>query len=252
MDILTTGGPAPVRLSAHAPALSPARARVLEYVQARPDGASIDEVAAAEEHHPNTVRAHLDALVELGLLLRTRTPGPGRGRPAWRYRGNAAHREPDSRVREYAALVGALAAHIEAHSRDPQSEARAAGERWGHDLIAADGPDAPDGIAADPAASRSRPAAAHRRVVRMLEDLSFGPRPDRSGSAVVLTTCPILDAAVAHPQVVCAVHEGMVAGALTTLGAPSEGVALHPFALPDGCLLTLTATPQAGAGGVHG
>jgi predicted ArsR family transcriptional regulator len=36
--------------------------------------------------------------------------------------------------------------------------------------------------------------------------------------------------------VVCAVHKGMIAGAL---GASAIRVELRPFAAPDGCLLTL-------------
>ncbi len=221
-------GPAPVRRSASAPDISPSRARLLEHLQQHLGDVTVDELAREFGQHPNTVREHLDALVEGGLLTRERIPGPGRGRPAWRYRASPLLHEPDPRVREYGALAGALAAHIAAHSPDPRAEARSAGERWGRALV--DGESAP----------RGRPAA-RRSVIELLADLDFGPRANRDGTRVVLTTCPLLDVAKRHPEVVCAAHEGMVAGALDSLGAPSDGVALTPFGAPDGCILVLQA-----------
>lgn len=224
-------GPAPVRRSLAAAGLSQARARLLEHVQGQRE-VSVEGVASVFGQHPNTVREHLDALVEGRFLLRDRSPGPGRGRPAWRYRPNPDQPEPDPRVREYGALAGSLAAHIAAHSPDPHAEARQAGARWGSALVRTgrDGPAQPS-IAADP-------RAAHDRVVRLLADLDFSPRVDRPGR-IVLTTCPLLDVARTHPDVVCAVHEGMVAGALDALGSPSSRVTLRPFAAQDGCLLRL-------------
>ena len=224
-------GPAPVRRSLAAAGLSQARARLLEHVQGQRE-VSVEGVASVFGQHPNTVREHLDALVEGRFLLRDRSPGPGRGRPAWRYRPNPDQPEPDPRVREYGALAGSLAAHIAAHSPDPHAEARQAGARWGSALVRTgrDGPAQPS-IAADP-------RAAHDRVVRLLADLDFSPRVDRPGR-IVLTTCPLLDVARTHPDVVCAVHEGMVAGALDALGSPSSRVTLRPFATQDGCLLRL-------------
>lgn len=248
-------GPSPVRRTLGGWSLSPARARVLEFVRLRHAGVSVDEVADAFGQHPNTVREHLDALAESRWLTRSRTPGPGRGRPAWRYQASPQQPEPDPRVREYAALAEALAGHIASHSSDPHAEARAAGTRWGQALISTDTDTAPISTDTDTAltagsrgsegpSDRRRAADpnvvpnAHERVFRLLGDLDFSPLPVVN-SCVVLTTCPILDVARIHPDVVCAVHEGMVAGALDALGAPSEGVSLQPFASPHGCLLWL-------------
>ena len=224
-------GPAPVRRSLAAAGLSQARVRLLEHVEAYGD-VTTDEVADAFGQHPNTVREHLDALVEGGFLLRSASPGPGRGRPAWRYRANPHQPEPDPRVREYAALAGALAAHIATHSPDPRAEAREAGARWGTALIRT------DEAASDDPSTPGGSGDAHGRVVQLLSDLDFSPRVERPGR-VVLTTCPLLAVARDHPDIVCAVHEGVVAGALAALGAPSSGVALAPFAAADGCLLAL-------------
>ena len=233
-------GPAPVRRSAAVLDLSAARARLLEHLQQHQGDLTVDEVAREFDQHPNTVREHLEALVEGGLVTRERIAGPGRGRPAWRYRASQSLREPDPRVREYGALAGALAAHIAAHSPDPQAEARTAGERWGRALV--DGGAGEAGL--DPAgvrrAPRGRPAA-RRRVVELLAELDFGPRANRADTRIVLTTCPLLDVAKRHPEVVCAAHEGMVAGALDSLGARPDGVVLTPFGASDGCILVLQA-----------
>ena len=55
----------------------------------------------------------------------------GRGRPAWRYSASGQAREPDARVRDYAALALVLAEHLSRSSRHPEADARAAGRAWG-------------------------------------------------------------------------------------------------------------------------
>ena len=47
-----------------------------------------------------------------------------------------------------------------------------------------------------------------------------------------LRTCPLLDAARLHPEVVCQVHLGLVAGALEAHREPSDGLRLAPFSRP--------------------
>ena len=54
-----------------------------------------------------------------------------------------------------------------------------------------------------------------------------------------LTTCPFLDAAKRHPEVVCQIHLGIVRGALNRLGADADVAALQAFAEPGACLLGL-------------
>jgi predicted ArsR family transcriptional regulator len=221
-------GPAPARFGPVRAGLTPARVRLLDHVSATPD-CTADDAAAAFGQHPNTVREHLDALVADGYVVRSRTAGPGRGRPAWHYRINPERAEPDGRLREYRALAGALAAHIAAHSSDPRAEARQAGARWGRAMAESDGP---------PRSGGSEDA--QLRIVQLLADLDFGPRVEGPGR-MVLTTCPLLEVARAHPDVVCSVHEGMVAAAMEALGADPGHVALRPFAVPGGCLLTIAA-----------
>jgi predicted ArsR family transcriptional regulator len=196
---------------------------VLEYLQTQTEAVGVGTMAQDFAQHPNTVRLHLDALVSAGLVLRERSPGPGRGRPAWKYRADPDHPEPDSRVQEFGALAAALAAYIAATSSEPARAGRDAGLLWGQAL--APGP-------------RESPAA-RRTVTEMLAELDFSPEPNPDHTDLTLTTCPLLDVATRYPDVVCAVHEGLIVGALRQMGAATDGVALHPFARPNGCALTM-------------
>jgi predicted ArsR family transcriptional regulator len=51
--------------------------------------------------------------------------------------------------------------------------------------------------------------------------------------------CPFAEIAEAHPEVVCAVHEGLVAGALEELGSDLEVAGLDVLPRPGLCILRL-------------
>lgn len=219
-------GPQPQRHPGHG-ALTPARARVLEWLQEQPCPVRAEDAAAVFGQHVNTVRGHLDRLVAEGLALRSLANGPGPGRPSWHYRAHPEHREADPRVRDYGALAGALARHIARTSPNPVDDSDAAGREWGRDLATSTGQRA------------GSASSARRTVVRILDDLGFAPVPSARDTTVRLTRCPLLDVAERYPEVVCNVHRGLVSGALEELGDRTHDVALLPFAEPDACLLHL-------------
>jgi predicted ArsR family transcriptional regulator len=221
-------GPRAPRHPGSASTLTPARARVLEWLQQQPAPVSLEDAAAAFGQHVNTMRGHLDALTADGLAVRSLEHGRGPGRPSWHYRAHAERREADPRVREYGALAGALARHIVRTSARPTDASYAAGLEWGRELAEASGQVA--GTA----------ASARRGVVRILDDLGFAPVATARTTTVRLTQCPLLDVAERYPDVVCHVHRGLVAGALERLGGDAADVALGPFAESDACLLRLT------------
>ncbi|SFE28418.1 helix-turn-helix transcriptional regulator [Blastococcus tunisiensis] len=225
-------GPAPVRGSVGAP-LSGARGAVLERLQRAARPVTIAGLAAEMGVHANTAREHLDALVERGLAVRERAPAQGRGRPAWRYAAAADRLEPDVRVRDYAALAGALAGHLTRTAADPAAEGLAAGRDWGRTLVAH-----------RPAVG---PATSPRHgVVDLLDELGFAPEADAAATTVALRRCPLLDAARQYPEVVCQVHLGIVRGALEHSGGDPEPTALLPFAEPGACRLHLDTTLAGG------
>jgi predicted ArsR family transcriptional regulator len=229
-------GPRPVRHDDALPGLSPARARVLEFLQSQAAPVGAEAVAAAFGQHVNTVRGHLDALVGDGLALRHRQGTSGRGRPAWYYRANPQNPEPDARVREYGALAGALAAHLIRTSPSPAHEARVAGVEWGRQIARER-----DTWTATPT---NRTTNARTAVLDILADLGFSPLDSPGDATVLLRRCPLLDVARRYPDVVCQVHRGLIGGALIELGSEDAGVDLLPFAEPDACRLILPHVDQ--------
>jgi len=185
--------------------------------------------------HENTLREHLDGLVRAGLVRRRLADPRGRGRPAWLYEQVAV----DPSAVEYAGLAAALARSIATTSEEPSQAAEAAGEAWGQEL------------AGDRGSSPLTGEAARTEVVRLMADLGFEPQVDRQAPAEVrLTRCPLLEAAHRYPEVVCAVHLGLVRGVLTAHGADPGGTDLHAFSEPGACLLVVPPVargPTAGS-----
>lgn len=214
-------GPAPVPSATGQVPLSGQRLRVLEHVRSHAPVRTID-AAAALGLHQNTVREHLDALVDLGLVERATEPAVGRGRPAALYRPSAA--DPTLLARDYAGLATALAGHLARTSADPERDARAAGVEWGRELV--EGTARSDG---DPRTT----------VLDALTRLGFAP-DDGAERGVALRRCPLLDAARRYPSVVCQVHLGIVEGLLQSIDARTgPGLDLIPFAEPGACRLFL-------------
>lgn len=179
-------------------------------------------LAAESGLHVNTVREHLEALEQRGLVQRDSAAPRGRGRPASLYRAA----EPGDRS-EYAGLATALAAAIHRTSDHPRDDAIAAGEGWGRELARAR------------AGLPTTAQAARRKVVALLDDLGFAPEADTRNAVVRLTRCPLLDAAHRYPDVVCGVHLGIVRAALDEYGAETTGADLFPFSEPGACGLQL-------------
>lgn len=199
-------GPAPT-VTRSMPTLSAQRLELLDLLAGTAAASTVDEIAAAADLHPNTVRSHLDGLVEDGLVTREPARTGQRGRPSWRY---AVVPERVDGAPEYVGLAMALAEQIATVSTDPGAVARAAGERW-----AATIPGRGDQI---------------EDVVALLDDLGFAPT--QHGADVRLYHCPLLTAARRNPEVVCGVHEGLIRARL----AGSEDGWLEPFAQPGYCV----------------
>lgn len=205
--------------------MSDRRAAVLAALRGAAHGTTVNDLVAQMSLHPNTVREHLDGLVEAGLATREAPVAGARGRPAWRYRA-VTPEERDVRIRDYVGLAGALARQVARSSATPEADAEAAGADWGAELTTDRGP------------ARSA-VAVRREVVGLLDELGFAPTTDRSAREVRLHQCPLLATAEQYPAVVCAVHRGLVRGATTSLGGDAAGVELYAFSEPGACLLDL-------------
>jgi predicted ArsR family transcriptional regulator len=220
-------GPLPAR---QGPALSPARATVLGALRRQRGPITLAELATTTGLHANTLREHIDALLDLGLVERRRARPSGRGRPAWLYEAVDSPDEPES---TYGGLAAALATVIHRTSSSPREDAIQAGTTWGRELARK----RPGGDQTERGAKRQ--AAAVRRVVELFRQLGFAPETDRRHGVVRLTRCPLLDTARRYPDVVCGVHLGIVRGALEEYGGDPAGSDLAPFSEPGACRLDL-------------
>jgi predicted ArsR family transcriptional regulator len=204
----------------------------MERLRGQPEPTTLAALVATTGLHPNTVREHLEALEKSGLVSRHRSTPSGRGRPAWLYRATTDEIE-EPRRSGYAGLAATLASAIRRASDTPAEDALAAGSEWGHELAQAHGRPASPG--AD---------AARAQVVDLLEDIGFAPEPDDHDQVVRLTRCPLLEAAHRYPDVVCAVHLGIVRGALAEYDTDGSRTELVPFAEPGACRLELVTGPD--------
>nr|WP_179665490.1 helix-turn-helix domain-containing protein [Nocardioides panaciterrulae] len=218
--------------------LSASATAIHETLRGQPEPLALAALVRTTGLHGNTVREHLDVLVRRGLVARRRAAPNGRGRPAWLYEATGTEEETP----EYAGLATALAGAIVRGSADPAAAAAAAGEEWGHGLARDRGatPAAPADSAGAGGATEGAAAGAREEVVALLADLGFRPEPAGTDPAtLLLTRCPLLQAAHQHPEVVCAVHLGIVRGALAEYGADPTGSELEPFAQPGACRLVV-------------
>jgi predicted ArsR family transcriptional regulator len=212
--------------------MSRSRLAILELVQAQPEPTALAALVAGSGLHANTVREHLEALTERGLVRRQQATPAGRGRPAWLYEATPTGEQ--ERRSEYAGLAATLASAIHRTSSSPREDAIVAGTEWGRDLARNTGRGLPTGQ-----------AAARREVIELLGEIGFAPEADKRASRVRLTRCPLLEAAHRFPDVVCGVHLGIVRGAMEEYGADASRSDLFPFSEPGACRLELMVRPGA-------
>lgn len=244
--------------------LSTARARILDILIDQPAPCTVSALSALNRQHQNTIREHLDALVDDRLAVRTRAPARGRGRPAWLFSA-APEVGSEPGAREYAGLASALAAQIARTSPQPSADSLEAGRIWGQKLVCRSPADVTvspaggatgchgPGLSTPKASSGPNPPkapsamSARRQVIDLLDELGFAPSPNARLGVVKLRRCPLLEAAHQHPEVVCEVHLGVVRGALDELGCDpekTERITLQPFSEPGACRLDLL--PRSG------
>jgi predicted ArsR family transcriptional regulator len=227
-----------VDVPTHRALSSDSRAGILALIGASDTGLTAAEIARESGLHPSTVRAHLDRLVEAELVVREPARDGTPGRPSWRYR---AVPSPEPGGGLYRQLAGALIGHLTVVERDAAAAGEQAGREWGRQL-------AQDLQAVGPHTIRRRGRAPIDSLLELLSQLGFTPRlARRDGNAagvVHLTTCPFLDLVAKYPDVVCALHRGVIRGALNGMGA-SVDAQLRPFAVDGACVVQIKAAARA-------
>ena len=164
------------------------------------------EIADTIELHPNTVRPHLERMRDAGLVD-VEVGGRGQiGRPQHRY--SLADDAPSLGLEPpvmpvLARMVLSMAELLGASPDD----ARAVGENEG----------------AVRAERFSAAPSSLEAIVAELDMLGFDPgvsddAGDPDAAVIAFANCPFGDLAVAHPDLVCSLHHGLIAGFVRRMG----------------------------------
>jgi len=164
------------------------------------------DISETLDLHPNTVRPHLERMREAGLLD-VEVGGRGDvGRPQHRYSiaANAPSLgfEPPT-MPVLARMVLSMAARLQASADDAEAVGRTEGR------------------------TRARPYAQApstlEALVSDLDRLGFDPivteaAGDPDAAVVAFGNCPFAELAETHPELVCGLHRGLVAGFVAEMG----------------------------------
>jgi predicted ArsR family transcriptional regulator len=164
------------------------------------------DISESLDLHPNTVRPHLERMREAGLL-EVEVGGRGDvGRPQHRYSiaANAPSLgfEPPT-MPVLARMVLSMAARLQASADDAEAVGRTEG------------------------ATRAQPyqqaPSTLEALVSDLDRLGFDPvvtdaGDDPDAAVVAFSHCPFAELAAAHPELVCGLHRGLVAGFVAEMG----------------------------------
>lgn len=196
---------------------------VLSTLKAASEPLSIADIASRLRMHPNTVRFHLQALVERGQveqrIAHRRTPG----RPAQLFQ-IAPGMDPTG-PRHYRLLAQVLADSL-GSAPNPRKRAIEAGRAWGRRQAGASA-----GV------TDKEPLA---RLVALLDDVGFAPELRAGDTHIGLRHCPFLELAESQSDIVCSIHLGLMQAALDTWDSPITVDRLDAFVQPDLCLAHLT------------
>lgn len=205
------------------------RHEVVELLRAGGRPLTAREVADELGLHINTVRFHLDTLVRHGVLYRSGGQSSGPGRPASQYALTPGMDRGGPR--NYKLLAEMLLSHLVLDD-DPVGAATRAGHAWGRYLV-------------PPAAPGQRLSVddALARLADLMADVGFDPQVSTDGGTAIelrLRHCPFLELAEVHRDLICAMHLGLIQGALGQLDTPLQARSLIPFADPHTCVSHLT------------
>ncbi len=191
---------------------------------------AVADVARSTGLQLSTARFHLDGLVADGLADRTVEQRATPGRRRVLYAGRPERSGPRSYGLLAEMLVGLVATVATVAAPDVAVEA---GRDWGRRLVRRP--------ASTPAVDTD---GALGPLLRMLDDLGFRPeeRTAEGRPRLLLRHCPFREVATRHREVVCALHLGLMQGALADLDGPYELDRLQPFVTPTACLADLRPT----------
>ena len=191
---------------------------------------SKDDTASALGLARSVATFHLDRLVDHGLLVpeyrrRSGRRGPGAGRPAKLYRRADREIAVNLPARRYALAADLLATAVGAAI----GRGQAAVDRALTAVARARGR-----ALAGEATTRPSEGA---RLLRVLEEQGYEPRPD--GSEIVLVNCPFHGLVEDHRELVCGMNLDLLTGLVEQL--PAAGLRAHLEPSETACCVRLRA-----------
>jgi predicted ArsR family transcriptional regulator len=210
--------------------LGRSRAGVLDMLRAADGPLGVREVAQRMGLHPNTARFHLEALTEAGLAVRETEDRERPGRPRIGYRAVADGPAGRRRYRLLAEMLTSLIAGI---MPEPGKAAEEAGREWGAYLTEQPAP-----------FQKLSAQQAIAKLSAIMAEMGFAPQAEAGDGGgqyrLCLAQCPFREVAQRHQDVICALHLGLMRGALARMRAPVTADRLDPFAGPSLCVARLT------------
>ena len=202
------------------------RREVIAKLGAAAQPLSVAEIAELTGLHVNTARFHLDALVRDRVATRIIEERDSPGRPRILY----STRVGTSGPRSFGLLAEMLTGVI-ASLEGAVSTSLNVGQAWGRQLV-----ERP--VTAQPISADQALASLHG----VLDAIGFQPEFSTTTEGTVevrLHHCPFQEVAEKHTNVVCALHLGLMQGALLELGAAIEADSIKPFVTTDLCTAAL-------------
>jgi predicted ArsR family transcriptional regulator len=193
----------------------PVRLRVLERL-GNGATASAAELAEAAGAHENTIRVHVAALEDAGLIAAEPRPAAGPGRPGVQYRLTPAGERLDY---DFMGLAELLAAAV-GRAGMTGEELRQVGREWGRYLV-----------------GRPGQYELRDRAPEILRGLGYDA--DVSDDGVRLSGCPCPLIASDRPDLICQLVTGVVDGVLGAIGAPLRVGASEHDPVNRDCRITL-------------
>jgi predicted ArsR family transcriptional regulator len=198
------------------------RTDVLDTLRGAAGPLTINQIADSLGVHPNTVRFHLESLVQSGQVQRVEPSERGPGRPPQLFRA-VQQMDPEGPT-QYRMLAEILTSGL-ADEPDPGAKALELGRAWGRGIKPTTG---------DPTEA----------LVELLKELGFAPGAP-ADNQIPLRHCPFHDLAQTRSAVVCPIHLGLMQGALQSWRSPLSVERLDPFVEPDLCIAHLGANATA-------
>lgn len=216
----------------------PTRRGIFVTVRESADPLAAGRIAELFDIHPNVARHHLDRLVEDGYLQISDRPAAreaGAGRPAKGYEATGKEILVSYPARRYDLLAELLVRVIQEIDPDgAPAIAERVGRAYAAELAAQVGLPEEEGV-----------AEAITAVSRAMMGVGFGMTAETDERVLLTNHCPFGTTAQRHPEVICKLDQGIVAGLLEAAGAArGMPVIVTPHETPEeACVTDFSAAP---------